>query len=231
MQHDTYTYSCVHPIVRKGISTLLHFKIIPHFLKSPPPPPSKALPTNRPSQAFLINRNTTVKLSSINTIHVKQQHVGFFIFKFTLKCTLGNVYINKMHATQCLYRSFSHAFNFCCIQRNQSRRRDFSMEQLPIDSYMLLCKQKNSIRIPLIKDALWSLRKLLTTENTLKMMKNTYFTSKALFILKIFKFLSWIFGRVAKWLDWKDKVNFKFYDVTAWLKNKCNTHIAQYLEK
>ena len=28
-----------------------------------------------------------------------------------------------------------------------------------------------------------------------------------------------------------DKVNFKIYDVTAWLTNNCNTHIAQYLEK
>ena len=28
----------------------------------------------------------------------------------------------------------------------------------------------------------------------------------------------------------KDKVNFKFYDVTAWLKNNCNPHIVQYLE-
>ena len=28
----------------------------------------------------------------------------------------------------------------------------------------------------------------------------------------------------------KDKVNFKFYDVTAWLANNCNTHIVQYLE-
>ena len=57
-------------------------------------------------------------------------------------------------------------------------------------------------------------------------MKNAfYFTSKALFVLKIFKFLSWLFGHVSKRLDWKDKVNFKFYDVTAWLTNKCNTHM------
>ena len=64
------------------------------------------------------------------------------------------------------------------------------------------------------------------------MMKNAfYFTSKALFVLKIFKFLSWLFGHVAKRLDEKDKVNFKFYDVRAWLTNNCNTHIAQYLEK
>ena len=26
-------------------------------------------------------------------------------------------------------------------------------------------------------------------------------------------------------------VNFKFYDVTAWLTSNCNTHIAQYLKK
>ena len=45
------------------------------------------------------------------------------------------------------------------------------------------------------------------------MMKNVfYFTSKALFVLKIIKFLSWLFGHVAKRLDKKDKVNFKFYD-------------------
>ena len=25
--------------------------------------------------------------------------------------------------------------------------------------------------------------------------------------------------------------NFKIYDVTAWYRNKCNTHIAQYIEK
>ena len=41
-----------------------------------------------------------------------------------------------------------------------------------------------------------------TIENTSKMMKiGIYFTLKALFVLKIFKFLSWIFGRVEKWLD------------------------------
>ena len=49
------------------------------------------LPTNQPSQIFLINKNATVKLSSINAILVKQYSVGFFIFKFTLKYMLGNV--------------------------------------------------------------------------------------------------------------------------------------------
>ena len=36
---------------------------------------------------------------------------------------------------------------------------------------------------------------------------------------------------LTKQVQKKDKVNFKFYDVTAWLTNNCNTHIVQYLEK
>ena len=62
-------------------------------------------------------------------------------------------------------------------------------------------------------------------------MKNAfYFPSKALLVLEIFKFLSWLFGHVEKRLDYKDKVNFKFYDVTIWVENRCNTHIAQYIK-
>ena len=83
-----------------------------------------------------------------------------------------------------------------------------------------------------LKGALSDLRQILTTESPLKMMKNAfYFTSKAFFVLKIFKFLSWLFGHVSKRLDKKDKVNFKFYNVTTWLANNCNTQIAKYFEK
>ena len=68
-----------------------------------------------------------------------------------------------------------------------------------------------------------------------KLFKNDenafYFTSNALFGAKIFKFLSWLFGDIAKRIDKKDKADFKFYDVTAWLTNNRNTHIAQYFEK
>ena len=106
-----------------------------------------------------------MKFSSINTVHVKQQHnVGFSIFKFTLKYMLGNVYINKIHSKQCLYISlycregFFPSFQFlCCIQKilknpsyiisKQLGKKHFSMGQLPIDSYMFLSKQKNSISI------------------------------------------------------------------------------------
>ena len=54
-----------------------------------------------------------------------------------------------------LWGRFFPFFQFlCCIQRNPSRliskqlrRKGFSMEQLPTDSYMLLFKQKNYISI------------------------------------------------------------------------------------
>ena len=84
------------------------------------------------------------------------------------------------------------------------------------------------------KGTLSGLRQFFATESPLKMMKNTfYLTSKALFILKIFNFLCLIFEHVLKWLDEKDEVNLKFYDVTAWLRNYFNTHIhiTQHMKK
>ena len=83
------------------------------------------------------------------------------------------------------------------------------------------------------KGALSGLRQHLATASPLTMMKNTfYFTSKALFVLKIFKFLYWLFGHVAKRPDHKDQVNVKFYDVTAWLtKNLIHIMVIHILSK
>ena len=53
-------------------------------------------------------------------------------------------------------------------------------------------------------------------------------------VLKMFKFSPDFFGHVGKKLKVnlrKVKVNLKVYDITTWLTNKCNTHIAQYLKK
>ena len=59
------------------------------------------------------------------------------------------------------------------------------------------------------------------------MLKNaSYFTSRALFVLKIFELLSWLFGHVTKQLDSRDNVSLKFYDVRDWLANNCNTNVA-----
>ena len=57
-------------------------------------------------------------------------------------------------------------------------------EELSLVSYVKITKLK-------FKGALSGLRQLLATERPLKVMKNAfYFTSKALFVLKIFKFFS-----------------------------------------
>ena len=67
-------------------------------------------------------------------------------------------------------------------------------------------------------------------EIPLKMMKNaSHFILKAVFILKIFKFCLDFLVMKEKRLDLKDMIDFKIYDVTAWLTNNYNTHITQYL--
>ena len=66
-------------------------------------------------------------------------------------------------------------------------------------------------------------------------MKNDFYfllKLKALLVLEIFTFLSWLFAYVEKRFDKKKAmVNFNIYDVTDWTTNKYNTRIAQYLKK
>ena len=59
-------------------------------------------------------------------------------------------------------------------------------------------------------------------------MKNAFYCIlKALFVLRIFKFLSWLFAHAEKQLD--DKLNFKVYDVTDWSKkSKLSILLGQY---
>ena len=57
------------------------------------------------------------------------------------------------------------------------------------------------------------------------------FTLKALFVCKIYNFLSWVFGLLEKWFDYKDKINFRIYDITTLERNNCNTDNAQYHKK
>ena len=53
----------------------------------------------------------------------------------------------------------------------------------------------------------------------------------ALFVLKIFIFLSLLFGYVDRRLDKKAKVTCRIYDVREWIRNNYNTHLSQYLKK
>ena len=62
-------------------------------------------------------------------------------------------------------------------------------------------------------------------------MKNAFcFTSIALFFSQDIWVFALLFYHVAKQLDKKGTVNFKFYDVAAWLTNNRNAHIVQYLK-
>ena len=52
-----------------------------------------------------------------------------------------------------------------------------------------------------------------------------YFMLKALFVLEVFTFLSWLFGYAEKRLDKKAMVNLKIFDVKDWAINNRNTYI------
>ena len=74
------------------------------------------------------------------------------------------------------------------------------------------------------KGALSGIRHFLATKSLLKIM------ATALFVLKIFQFVTQLFGHVEKRLNKKEKANFKTYDVAA-CETSCNIHNAKYLEK
>ena len=51
-------------------------------------------------------------------------------------------------------------------------------------------------------------------------MRNAFYLAiKALSVLKISEFLSWLYGHVRKQLDYIKKVTFKIYDVLTWKSN------------
>ena len=65
------------------------------------------------------------------------------------------------------------------------------------------------------------------SEIPLIMKKNAfYFILKAFFVLKIFTFLSFSLIMYEKRFGEKAKVSFKIYDVTDWMANNHNIHIA-----
>ena len=56
-------------------------------------------------------------------------------------------------------------------------------------------------------------------ENPLKWRKMLFISSLKLFLCsQDIKILSWLFGRVKRRFDWKEKVNFKIHDLTTWLQ-------------
>ena len=83
--------------------------------------------------------------------------------------------------------------------------------------------QQPSEQLRSFKGALSGLRHFLANESPLKMMKNAFlFHLKSFFRSQDVYVFALTFWSCSKepWL--KDKVNFKFYDVKAWLANNCN---------
>ena len=97
-----------------------------------------------------------------------------------------------------LTNHLANIYIFRINKRNTRKRREIS-SKLTIKAPER--RQCHPSRVT-VKGALSGLRQFLSTESPLKLMKNAfYFTSKALFVLKILKFFSWLFGHVAKRLD------------------------------
>ena len=115
------------------------------------------------------------------------------------------------------------------------RTSDSSSSSLRLDLADLAVFPDLNLRLSSIKGAISCLRQFLATKSPFKMMKDAFYFTKAYFIFilqKLFLFLSFCLDFLVMYQNCLiKKVNFKFYDVTAWLINNCNTHIAQHLEK
>ena len=93
----------------------------------------------------------------------------------------------------------AHKIRRLIIMKMKMKNRTRSAHEHKYSKYK---KVHSIITLTCIKGALSGLRQFLANERPLKVMKNAfYFTLKAHFVLKIFKFLSRIFRHVEKRLD------------------------------
>ena len=97
-------------------------------------------------------------------------------------------------------------YNFCLGSISKDCTKDEQSEISLIDTLYNIPVDHSSIKKKgILKSGLSGLRQVFATGSPLKMMKKVfYFILKALFVLRIFKFLSWLYGYVAKRLDKKD---------------------------
>ena len=108
-----------------------------------------------------------------------------------------------------------HLKNWCCLYTNlglsyYSKYFDKPFKNCQFIRFYLLFFLRKSYKYLMIilhnltnfKGTSSGLRQFLATESPLKRMKNAfYFTLKPLFVFKIFRFLSWLFGHVEKQLN------------------------------
>ena len=163
-----------------------------------------------------------------NLKNVKNTHGGVLILdkpatllKLTLLDGCSSRFLNCTNSTK---------------SRNASQlRRGQRCIEGPVKMMLMLKLISNTLLIFSIKVRLSPPQKfvfLYFNKSPLKIMKNAfYFMLKALFVLEIFSFLSWLFGYVKERFDKKTVVNFKIYDVTDWTTDNCNTYVTLYLKK
>ena len=93
----------------------------------------------------------------------------------------GSLVENRLKSMLSTKRENKKTVNWFTLQRNC----------LLMDCVNIDCKGAKKMQLRKFKGALSGPRQVFATESPLKMMKNAlYFTSKALFVLKILKFLS-----------------------------------------
>ena len=98
-------------------------------------------------------------------------------------------------------KTLTYIYQTICLKRAEKKKLLGRLHIIPrIKKKTPVLKSLfNSKNCEIFKGALLGLRHFLATVTPFKMMKNAfYLTLKALFVLKIFKFLSWLFGHVEK---------------------------------
>ena len=144
-----------------------------------------------------------------NANKISFENIFFICYNWNSQVNLG---LSMLFPKLLFKNTFFVSFPYCVIRKAKVERRIYHFSgynknflwnlNLNIKFNILIC----------IKVVFSGLRYFLATESPLKIMRNAfYFTLKALFVLKIFKFLFWLFGHVGKQLDKKTNVDFKFY--------------------
>ena len=144
--------------------------------------------SQRSTTSLVLRRNS-------NTFYIFDTHSRLSLFLITVLVSGGFVII--LFSKILVLNPTIHQLrpSNCCLVKVKEEgfdnilKREFQATFLPV----------SKIVKPLIKGALSGLRRFLATESRLKLMKNSsLFHLKSFFVLKIFNFLSWIFGTVKK---------------------------------
>ena len=131
-----------------------------------------------------LNKHAADGRYRVNTNKFLQKNPNFKVIYHSW-CPINLFSLSSSRVCYCINKNL----NFCTAQSC------YIKTQLKLNFIEFEREVKISVHFTL--KALSNLGQFLATESALKMMKKTfYFTLKAIFVLKIFKLLSWSFGHV-----------------------------------